>query len=84
MARIIVTADSGRVVDTAVWKDGTSPFARDINSALMGTGDAPAGWLGRALRDAAILQEGGDPERPSERAMRLAVGSPVKQEMQED
>lgn len=80
MARIIVTTDSGRVVDTAVWKDGTSPFARDINSALTGTGDAPAGWLGRALRDAALLQQGGDPERRSEKAMRLAFGSSVKRE----
>jgi hypothetical protein len=32
----------------------------------------PMGWLGRAIRDALVIEAGGDPERPSEKAMRLS------------
>jgi hypothetical protein len=38
---------------------------------LTGHLDEPSGWLGRALRDARIIQREGDPERPSEKAIRI-------------
>lgn len=73
MARIIVTTDDGRVVDSCDWTDGTSIFATQANLNLTGHVKQPMGWLGRALQDAAVVQAGGDPERPSEKAMRLAM-----------
>lgn len=40
---------------------------------MVGRLQAPLGWLGRALRDANEIEHGRDPERPSEKAMRLAA-----------
>jgi hypothetical protein len=71
MARVIVETDDGREVarfhvpaghiGNAVWRN------------LVGRLEAPLGWLGRSIDDANVIQAGGDPERPSEKAIRLAA-----------
>jgi hypothetical protein len=48
--------------------DDMSSYA--MGRQLVGLNVIIGGWLGRALEDARIMQHGGDPERPSERAMR--------------
>lgn len=40
---------------------------------MVGLVEAPLGWLGRALTDAEAIEDGRDPERPSEKAIRLAA-----------
>ena len=69
MAKVIVTTDDGREVarfDMPVGRWGNALWAR-----LLGRYNAPLGRLGRALDDAKVIEQGGDPERPSEKAMRL-------------
>jgi len=69
MAQIIVTTDDGREVARTQVPDIYQGNMTWRN--LLGRYDEPLGWLGRALRDARTIQQGGDPERPSEKAMRL-------------
>jgi hypothetical protein len=71
MARVIVYTDDGRYVDSIYLDDCDSGQAH--GRILTGRLRAPLGFLGRALRDAAIIQAGGDPERLSEKAMRLSM-----------
>jgi hypothetical protein len=69
MPKVIVQTDDGREVssfDVPMTYPGNGLWAR-----MVGRYVAPLGWLGRALRDAEVIQAGGDPERLSERAMRL-------------
>jgi hypothetical protein len=64
----VFTDDGQEVAHLAVddkWSD--QAIARHVAGHL----NAIHGWLGRALLDARIIQAGGDPERPSEKAMRL-------------
>jgi hypothetical protein len=70
MSVITVATDDGREVETFTVGEGAGNATwRD----LLGRYDAPMGWLGRALRDAEVIQGGGDPERLSEKAMRLST-----------
>jgi hypothetical protein len=72
MAKVIVTTDDGREV--AVFTIPAGHLANSVWRSLTGRLGTPMGWLGRALSDAGVIEAGGDPERPSERAMRLATG----------
>jgi hypothetical protein len=71
MAKVIVTTDDGREV--AVFTVPAGHLANSVWRNLTGRLGSPMGWLGRALDDAKTIQAGGDPERPSERAMRLVA-----------
>lgn len=71
MPRVIVETDDGRRVwefettarmASAVWRPGTHEGASSLLSGLE-----------RAVADAEVVERGGDPERPSEKAMRLAM-----------
>jgi hypothetical protein len=70
MPRVIVTTDDGQ----PVWQmEGIESW--HISALQCPTnvrGSAVASGVRRAVRDAAIIQQGGDPERPSEKAMRMA------------
>lgn len=55
VAHFIVPEDYGN----ATWRN------------MLGRNEEPLGWLGRTLSDARIIAAGGDPERPSEKVMRL-------------
>lgn len=69
MADVVVFTDDGREVGRLHVADvgaGTMTWRR-----LVGRADVPLGFLGRALDDARIIQQGGDPERTSEKVMRL-------------
>lgn len=70
MSVVIVQTDDGREVNRFEVPDVYPGNMLWRN--MLGRLDEPLGWLGRALRDARIIQQGGDPERPSEKAMRLA------------
>jgi hypothetical protein len=69
MSVIRVFTDDGQEVSSMrvddKWSD--SAVARNVAGHL----NTIHGWLGRALLDARIIQAGGDPERPSEKTMRL-------------
>jgi hypothetical protein len=69
MTKIIVTTDSGEEVDTIIVDDRLSDTA--IAREVAGHLHPILGRLGRALLDARIIQQGGDPERASEKVMRL-------------
>jgi hypothetical protein len=69
MAIIKVFTDDGQEVDSTPVNDTWSDNA--ISRHVIGSHQTIHGWLGRALADAAIVQQGGDPERPSEKVMRL-------------
>jgi hypothetical protein len=78
MPYVIVTTESGQEVDR-FQVDGAWPG--DINAHapntvwrnLHGSYQEPSGFLGRALRDALVVEDGGDPERLSERVMRQSA-----------
>jgi hypothetical protein len=64
----VFTDDGQEVAHLAVddkWSD--TAVARRVAGHL----NTIHGWLGRALDDARIIQAGGDPERASEKTMRL-------------
>lgn len=70
MPKVIVTTDDGQ----AVWTmDGIESW--HVSGKLKAAGNVRAQNLAsgivRAVRDAEVIQAGGDPERPSEKAMRL-------------
>ena len=69
MSVVIVQTDDGREVDRFEVDDTRVGNMTWRN--MLGRWDEPLGWLGRALQDARIIQRGGDPERPSEKVMRL-------------
>lgn len=78
MAQVVVLTDDGREVSRFAVDDDLCigiPLIRTSTKTwanLIGLGSqAPNGWLGRALRDARVIQAGGDPEQPSEKAMRM-------------
>jgi hypothetical protein len=69
MPRVIVTTDDGQ----PVWQmeDIESWHITALQCPTNVRGSAVASGVRRAVRDAAIIQQGGDPERPSEKAMRM-------------
>lgn len=71
MPRVIVTTDDGR----EVWAldDVASTHVSTLQCAMNATGRILASGIRRAVADAEAIQEGRDPERPSERAMRRAA-----------
>jgi hypothetical protein len=71
MAIVIVTTDDGREVGR--FNVPVAYLGNSVWRNLLGRLEEPLGWLGRALSDARVIQAGGDPERPSEKAMRLAA-----------
>ena len=71
MAKVIVQTDDGRQVTSIFVSDQAAGTATWLK--LIGRPERPLGGLGRALDDAAIIQAGGDPERLSEKAMRLSA-----------
>lgn len=81
MAIIKVYTDSGKLVETINVADTHSGWVK--GAAIFGRRETPEGWLGRALRDAYIIEQGGDPERPSEKAMRLLAEKRRRDELQE-
>jgi hypothetical protein len=71
MAVIRVFTDDGQEVTSMRVDDKWSGNA--IARHVCGHLHTIHGWLGRALEDARVIQAGGDPERPSEKAMRLTM-----------
>jgi hypothetical protein len=88
MPQIVILTDDGRETDRrqisgpGIWPGDHNLHAPNgVWAEVVGRLDAePLGWLGRALRDAALLQDGQDPERPSEKAMRLAAERRAREE----
>ena len=67
MARVTIATDDGRVVEEY------AVGAEEVRSlTLMPLRGNLMTGIRRALQDAEVVQAGGDPERPSEKAMRLA------------
>lgn len=74
MAQIVVYTDDGvEVAHKEVPDTYASPST--ISRLVCGNAHGVDGWLGRALRDARLIQQGINPERPSEKAMRLLAES---------
>lgn len=73
MTVIKVFTDDGQEVAVKQVDDNWSDNA--LARHIVGNLNTIHGWLGRAIRDARIIQAGGDPERPSEKAMRLSAES---------
>lgn len=72
MAVIVVYTDGMVEVDRFVVDDSVPLTDGNIIARnMIGLPRPPLGWLGRALEDAKIIQLGGDPERPSEKVMRI-------------
>lgn len=71
MALIKVYTNDGALVSQLQTDDKWSIFS--LGREVYGRQEAPLGWLGRALEDARTIQRGGDPEHPSEKAMRLTM-----------
>lgn len=72
MAKVMVATDDGRILREFVLP---KPYpGNGVWLRLLGRLEEPLGWLGRALQDAQAIEEGRDPERPSERAIREALG----------
>jgi hypothetical protein len=71
MTVIKVFTDDGQEVAVKKVDDTWSDQA--IARHVVGNLHTILGWLGRAIDDARVMQAGGDPERPSEKAMRLAA-----------
>jgi len=69
MAIIRIFTDDGQEV--ASMKVGGDLSDTAVARHVVGNLHPIQGWLGRAIDDARIIQAGGDPERPSEKAMRL-------------
>jgi hypothetical protein len=69
MPRVIVETDDGRRVSTLDLPAGWSIFS--LGRHIYGIPGAPLGWLGRAIEDARAVEDGRDPERPSEKVMRV-------------
>jgi len=72
MSVIKVFTDDGR----EVWSTAgiMAHDVRDIQCPGNTTGSGVAAGIRRATEDAEVIQRGGDPERPSEKAMRLSQG----------
>lgn len=71
MAVIRVFTDDGQEVSSLRVDDKWSDNA--IARNVIGSLQTIHGWLGRAIDDARVIQSGSDPERPSEKAMRLVA-----------
>lgn len=71
MPRIQVLTDNGQLVDARHYDSEASDSA--IGREVTGRNEPIRGWLGRALEDAVKIQKGVDPERPSEKAMRMVA-----------
>lgn len=69
MTIVKVFTDDGREVNSFTVDDKTAGTM--TWRGLIGLPTKPMGFLGRALSDAATIQAGGDPERPSEKVMRM-------------
>ena len=69
MPKVIVTTDEGR----AVWmiEDIEAWHVRGLECPTNQRGSAVASGVRRACEDAQAIQSGADPERPSEKVMRL-------------
>jgi hypothetical protein len=71
MARVIVTTNDGRPVwmldDVRSWDLGALQCPTNLR------GSALAAGVRRAVEDAEAIQAGRNPERPSEKAVRLAA-----------
>ena len=78
MPIIRVYTDDGKEVDQLKVPDTLSNQAR--GRVITGHLNGMSGWLDRALDDAIVVQKGGDPERPSEKAMRLAMEHNTEEE----
>ena len=79
--RVIVQTDAG--TEVARYDPVPAPGGHIGNSVwrnLTGRLETPMGWLGRALRDAYEVEQGRDPERLSEKAMRLSAAQETKEE----
>lgn len=68
MAQIIIQTDDGHEVDRIV--DIHAADVRGLAETRSGRTVVP--HVRRAVEDADVIEAGGDPERPSEKAMRLA------------
>lgn len=68
MAVIVILTDNGVEVDRLKVEPTWPPPT--VGRLVYGRMISPMGWLGRALRDATLIQQGKDPERPSEKTMR--------------
>lgn len=72
--QVVVLTDDGR----EVWR-APGIMAHDVRSIECpgnSTGSSVAAGIRRAAVDAEAIQRGEDPERPSEKAMRLSQGTP--------
>lgn len=69
-ATIVVLDAKGKEVDRLDISEERSAFS--WGQHIYGRQEIPLGWLGRALDDAGAINAGRDPERPSEKAMRLS------------
>lgn len=70
MPKIVVFTDDGQPVwemDDVEWHHVTG-----LTCPTNTRGSSVASGIRRAISDAHTIQDGGDPERPSEKAMRLA------------
>lgn len=70
MARIIVQTDDGeevwRILEVSSWHISGLECHGNVRGSTVASG------IRRAVRDAQFIQAGDDPERPSEKAMRLS------------
>lgn len=71
MARVVVFTDDGST-RVRVFDGVRSRNLTNMECPGNAAGSALASGLRRATKDADIIAEGGDPERPSEKAMRLS------------
>lgn len=69
MAIIKIYTDGGKLVSTMVSDDNWTANIR--GRKITGHMNGMYGWMERALQDARLIQRGIDPERPSEKAMRM-------------
>lgn len=73
MATVIVQTNDGREVSRF---EVPRPYpGNGVWGRMLGRLDEPLGWLGRSLQDAEAIEDGRDPERPSEKAVRLATAA---------
>jgi hypothetical protein len=69
MPRVVVYTDGGELVqafDVEAW------HINGLQCPTNARGSGLAAGIRRAVQDAEVIQAGGDPERPSEKAMRLS------------
>lgn len=70
--RVVVLTSDGREVSSF---DVPNPYQGNMLwRNMVGRIEAPLGWLGRAIDDARLVEDGVDPERLSERVMREMHG----------